>query len=75
MQAVLLKLKSSQARSIYHYKRLKIKVLKCTADIFFNKQCLIKKIVPTYANIKVPSTSPAAREADVIVLCKNGLIQ
>jgi len=39
---------------------LKIKVLKCNADIFFNKQCLFKKIVPKYANIKVCTTSPAA---------------
>jgi len=41
---------------------LKIKVLNCNADIFFNKQCLAKKIVPNYANIKVPTTSPAAHK-------------
>jgi len=45
-----------QARSIHHYKKLKIKVLKCNADIFFNKQCLIEKIIPNYANIKFPNT-------------------
>jgi hypothetical protein len=47
-----------QACSIYHYERLKIKVLKCSADIFFNS--LFKKVIPKYANIKVPTTSPAA---------------
>ena len=56
------KFTASQARSIYHYKKLKIKVLKCNADIYFNKQCLAKKIVPNYANIKVPNTSPAAQK-------------
>ena len=37
-------------------------VLNCSADIFFNKQCIIKIIVPNYANIKVLATSPATRE-------------
>jgi len=32
------KFKASQARSIYRYKKLKIKVLNYNADIFFNKQ-------------------------------------
>ena len=54
------KFKASHARSTHHYKKLKIKVLKCNADIFSNKQCLIKKIIPNYANIKIPNTSLAA---------------
>jgi hypothetical protein len=53
---------ASQARSIYQYKRLKIKVLKCNADIFFNRHCLSKKFIPNYVNIKVPITSPAAHK-------------
>jgi len=36
-----LKFIASQARSIHQYKNLKIKVLKCCADIFFNRQCTI----------------------------------
>jgi len=55
-----LKFIASQARSIHQYKNLKIKVLKCCADIFFNRRCLTKKIVPNYANIKLPITSPAS---------------
>jgi len=47
-----LKYIASQARSIHQYKKLKIKILKCCADIFFNRQCLTKKIDPNYANIK-----------------------
>jgi hypothetical protein len=49
---------ASQAKSIYYYKS--IRSLKCNADIFFNKQCLAKNIIPKYANIKVPATSKAA---------------
>ena len=57
---ISLKFIASQARSIYQYKNLKIKVLKCCSDISFNSQCLTKKIVPNYANVNVPITSPAS---------------
>jgi len=50
---------------IYQYKNLKFKVLKCCADIFFNRQCLTKKIIPNDSNIKVPVTSPALRIYDI----------
>ena len=53
-----IKFTGSQARTIFQYKYTRTKVLKCCANIYFNKQCLIKKIVPGYANIKLPSTSP-----------------
>jgi hypothetical protein len=55
-----LKLVTGQARTIFQYKNTRIKVLKCCANIYFNKQCLVKKITPAYANIKLPNTSPAA---------------
>jgi len=51
---------ASQAKSIYHYKSLRYRILKCNADISFNKQCLAKKVIPNYASIKVPNTSKAA---------------
>jgi len=38
VELIKFKFKACQARSIYHYKKLKIKVLKCNADIFFD-QC------------------------------------
>ena len=57
MERVQFKFKASQAHSIYQYKKLKITVLNCNADIFFNKQCLTKRIVPNYADLKVPATS------------------
>ena len=56
------KFAGSQARSIHQYKNLRIKVLKCNANIFFNRQCLSRKIIPDYANIKVPITSPASHK-------------
>jgi len=48
------KLKASQTHSIYQYKKLKIKLVKYNADIFFNEQFLIKNIIPNYENIKDP---------------------
>jgi len=53
---------AGQTLSIYHYERLKTEVLKINADIFFNKQCLFKKVIPKYVNVKVLITSPAARK-------------
>jgi hypothetical protein len=32
----------------------------CNASIYFNKQCSQKQLIPNYAKIKVPNTSPAA---------------
>ena len=51
----------SQARTIFQYRTTRIKVLKCCANIYYNKQCLKKKIVPRYADIKLLNISPFAR--------------
>ena len=51
---------ASQTRNIIVFKNLKRKVLKCCANIYFNKQCLLHGLTPTYANIRVPRTSLAA---------------
>jgi hypothetical protein len=61
MDTIRIKFTPSQASSIYHYKNLRSKILKCNANIFFNKQCLLKHITPKYANIKIPVTSKAAK--------------
>ena len=42
-----------QAQTINHYKNVRTKVLKCCANICFNRQCLIKKAIPKYANIHI----------------------
>jgi hypothetical protein len=52
--------KSWSAVRAHIYKNLKLKVMKCTANIYFNQQCLTKNIIPNYANISIPLISPAA---------------
>jgi len=54
------KLLASQAQLINRYKNTRSKLQKCSANIYFNKQCLVKQITPTYVNIRVSNTSPAA---------------
>jgi hypothetical protein len=34
---------ASQAQSINKYKNIRIKVMKCGANIYFNQQCLVRK--------------------------------
>ena len=34
---------------------------KCSANIYFNRQCLKNNIIPKYARVKVPNTSPASQ--------------
>jgi len=55
------KLLASQAQSINQYKNLRTKVAKCCANIYFNKQCLYNNVIPKYAQLKVPNTSPASQ--------------
>ena len=64
------KLLGCQAYSISQYKNLRSKLLKCCAEIYFNKQCLNKKVIPKHASIRTANTSPAsqvtAKEVQVI---------
>ena len=53
MEYTNIKIHASQAKTIHNYKSLKLKVLNCNANIYFNKQCLNKNIIPTYAKIKI----------------------
>jgi hypothetical protein len=55
-----IKITASQAKSVNSYKNIRTKLLQCCANIYFNKQCVTKRIIPTYAKIKVPYTSPAS---------------
>ena len=34
--------------------------MKCCANIYFNRQCINKKVILKYANVKLPRTSPDA---------------
>ena len=51
---------ASQARNVTCYKSLKRKILKCCANIYFNKQCLQHNLTPKYTKIIIQITSPAA---------------
>jgi hypothetical protein len=55
-----IKFVARQASSVSVYQNLKSKTLKCNANIYFNKQCLLKKVIPKYASTKFADTSPAA---------------
>jgi len=55
-----LKLTASQTKSIYLYKNLKAKVQNCCSNIYFNRQCLKLGLIPKYAQIKIPYTSPVS---------------
>jgi len=57
----LYKFVASQAKCIYSYKNLREKVQRCCANIYFNRQCLKLGVIPKYAQIKVPYTSPASK--------------
>jgi len=52
---------AGQASSINQYKNTRSKLLKCCANVYFNKQCLAKKIIPNYAELKFLNTSPSAQ--------------
>jgi len=47
--------------SIHKFTDLKRQLYNCNASIYFNRQCLKKKLTPTYARIKIPNTSPATK--------------
>jgi hypothetical protein len=52
---------TSLAYTINQFENIKSKVFKCKANIYtFNKLCNLKGLIPTYAKISVPNTSPAS---------------
>ena len=51
---------ASQARYINRYKNIKRELLRCCANLYFNKQCLKCDLIPKYTKIHIPHTSPAA---------------
>ena len=55
-----IKVLASHVQSINLYKNVRIKVMKCCASIYINRQYLIKKVIPKYANINIPYTPPAS---------------
>ena len=52
---------ASQAKTINLYKNTRSKLLKCCANIYFIKHCLVKKVIPKYANLKFTNKSPVSQ--------------
>jgi hypothetical protein len=44
---------AKQAKQIFQYKNIKIKLYKNNAAIWYNKTCRIKQLTPNYINIRV----------------------
>jgi len=57
------RVKDASHRLIHQFENLKRKLYNCKASIYFNRQCLTKKLTPSYARIKIPNTSPAHKHA------------
>ena len=51
------------SQSYFHYYNLKKKLHRCIQNIYFNRKCLQHNIIPKYAKIKVPNTSPIAKRS------------
>lgn len=60
MDSTRFKILASQAETINRYKNTRSKLLKCGANIYFNKKCLINDVTPKYARIKFTNNSPAS---------------
>jgi len=56
-----LKIMNASQGPIHRFESLKRKLYNCIASIYFNRQCLKRKLTPAYAKIKIPNTSPACK--------------
>jgi len=54
-----LKIVNASQSLIRRFTSLKKRLYNCNANIYFNRQCLKRKLTPSYARIKIPNTSPA----------------
>ena len=54
-----LKIVNASQGNIHKLENLKRKLYNFNASIYFNQQCLRRKLIPSYAKAKIPKTSPA----------------
>jgi len=52
---------STSQGHLHKYEDLKGKIYNCNANVYFNKKYLRKNIIPNFAKIKIPNTSPASQ--------------
>jgi len=55
-----LKIINASQGYIQKYEDLKRKLYNCNANIYLNLKCLRNNLMPNYARIKTPSTSPTS---------------
>jgi NADPH-dependent glutamate synthase beta subunit-like oxidoreductase len=73
MEYLRQKVNASHAKTIIAYKNLKTKLMKCNTNVYFNKQCLDQKMIPTFARMEVPHV--IKKEAERILKYKNLIIE
>jgi hypothetical protein len=52
---------AGQNYPINNYKNIKGKLLKCNSNIYFNRQCISKIIIPKFYHAKIPNSLPGAK--------------
>ena len=60
MTSILKIVTASQACQIRKYKNLKLKLMRCCANIYFSWECQKQKLIPNFTKIKIPIMSLAA---------------
>jgi len=61
-------IKLCDAKQVYHYKNIKLKLYKNNAAIWFNKTCKAKHLTPTYASIKIKGDNSRCQKIQCITL-------
>jgi hypothetical protein len=46
---------------VHEYENAKRKLFNCNANIYFNRQCHQKGLIPNFAKIRIPISSPAGK--------------
>jgi len=59
------KLIASQAKYIRLYKNLRVKVQRCCANIYFNRQCLKQGVIPTLSQYAHSTNDLVCRRPEV----------
>ena len=59
-------IEADQAKLVYKYKSIKVKLIKANLDIRFNKKCLFKNITPNYVKFNIKNTSSSAATAQKV---------
>ena len=53
---------AKQAKQIFQYKKIKIKLYKNNAAIWYNKTCRIKQLTPNYINVRVTGNNTRSQK-------------